>query len=170
MRRRAESLANVVIDAAPDPIVVLDQALRVQDLSPRAEGMRRCHKAEAVGRALGEFIPTGTFEEVRDSGKPALGRRTRYRDDLVVAESVVPAEGMNLIVGIMHDVTYEEEQEAELTRLRESAIAQAQEVIHKQMRVAHEIASLLGETTAETKVQLSRLINLMQEDRGGAGR
>lgn len=170
MRRRAESLANVVIDAAPNAIVVLDQALRIQDLSRRAEGMLRCRKADVVGRPLAEFIPAATFEEVRDTGRSVLGRRVRYRDDLVVAESVVPAEGTNLIVGIIQDVTYEEEQAAELKRLRESAIAQAQEVIHKQMRVAHEIASLLGETTAETKVQLSRLICLMQEDGGGAGR
>ena len=33
----------------------------------------------------------------------------------------------------------------------------AQKVIDKQMRVAHEIAELLGETTAETKVTLTRL-------------
>ena len=33
----------------------------------------------------------------------------------------------------------------------------AQRVIDKQMRVAHEIAGLLGETTAETKVTLTKL-------------
>ena len=33
----------------------------------------------------------------------------------------------------------------------------AQRVIDKQMRVAQEIASLLGETTGETKVALTKL-------------
>ena len=170
MRQRAESLANVVIDSAPNAIVVVDAALVVQDVSRRAEGMFRCHKPQAVGQPLSDFIPISTFEEVRDRREPVLGRRLRYRDDLVVAESVVPVEGSKLIVGIIQDVTFDEEQQAEMKCLRESAISQAQEVINKQMRVAHEIASLLGETTAETKVQLSRLINLMQEDDGAANR
>ena len=40
----------------------------------------------------------------------------------------------------------------------------AQEVIKKQMMVAHEIASLLGETTAETKVTLTKLKTLIEEE------
>lgn len=39
-----------------------------------------------------------------------------------------------------------------------------QAVIDKQMRVAQEIASLLGETTAETKVTLNKLKKLIQEE------
>lgn len=170
MRRKAESLANVVIDATPNAIIVVDGALNIQDLSRRAEAMFNCRKAQMTGRPLSELLPTGTFEEVRNHRQPVLGRRVRYRDDLIVAESVVPVEGSSLIIGIIEDVTYEEERQAEMKRLRESTIEQAQEVINKQMRVAHEIASLLGETTAETKVQLSRLIKLMQEDGGAADR
>ena len=41
--------------------------------------------------------------------------------------------------------------------MRMSTVDTAQKVIEKQMRVAQEIASLLGETTAETKVALTRL-------------
>jgi uncharacterized Fe-S cluster-containing protein len=38
------------------------------------------------------------------------------------------------------------------------------EVIKKQMRVAQEIASLLGETTAETKVALLKLKKTLTEE------
>ena len=55
-----------------------------------------------------------------------------------------------------------------LTRIREATIEQAQEVIDKQIRVAHEIASLLGETTAETKVQLSRMIEVIRGRENGS--
>ena len=37
-------------------------------------------------------------------------------------------------------------------KVKENTLNAAQEVIEKQMRVAQEIASLLGETTAETKL------------------
>ena len=40
----------------------------------------------------------------------------------------------------------------------------ADKVIEKQMRVVQEIASLLGETTAKSKVALTRLMKAMDED------
>ena len=40
----------------------------------------------------------------------------------------------------------------------------AQEVINKQMMVAQEIASLLGETTTQTKVTLTKLKKLIEEE------
>ena len=51
----------------------------------------------------------------------------------------------------------EEEKRRELYEIRRETVEIAQKVIDKQMRVAQEIASLLGETTAETKVTLTRL-------------
>ena len=38
------------------------------------------------------------------------------------------------------------------------------EVIEKQMRVVQEIASLLGETTAETKIALTKLKDALKEE------
>ena len=46
----------------------------------------------------------------------------------------------------------------------------AQKVIEKQMIAAQEIASLLGETTAETKVTLNLLKDLMLDEAGSADR
>jgi uncharacterized Fe-S cluster-containing protein len=51
-----------------------------------------------------------------------------------------------------------------LETLRTETLQRTQEVITKQMRVAHEIAGLLGETTAETKVVLTQLSKLLRGD------
>jgi uncharacterized Fe-S cluster-containing protein len=67
------------------------------------------------------------------------------------------------MVTIMRDVTESEHQREEMKRIREETLQRTQEVISKQMRVAHEIAGLLGETTAETKTLLTRLARLMQK-------
>ena len=45
--------------------------------------------------------------------------------------------------------------------MHKDTVDMAQKVIDKQMIVAQEIASLLGETTAETKVTLTKLKNLI---------
>ena len=52
----------------------------------------------------------------------------------------------------------------QLQNMKIEAIDMAQQVINKQMTVAQEIASLLGETTAETKVTLTKLKQLIQEE------
>ena len=56
------------------------------------------------------------------------------------------------------DVTKEEKGKGEQAlHLKMETVEMAQKVIDKQMMVAQEIAGLLGETTAETKVTLSKL-------------
>lgn len=169
MRRRAESLANLVMDVVPSAVLVLDSELRVQEASPSAEPLIGCHRQEATGLCLSAFIPTDTFQQVLRTSRPVLGQTRRYRDDLIVKEFVVPVPHSDLIVGILEDVTREELQHAELIRIREATIEQAQDVIDKQIRVAHEIASLLGETTAETKVQLGKLIDVIRGRGNGSG-
>ena len=58
---------------------------------------------------------------------------------------------------VLKDISAEEESMREMDKMREETIATAQAVIDKQMRVAQEIASLLGETTGETKAALLKL-------------
>ncbi|WP_275942780.1 (Fe-S)-binding protein, partial [Candidatus Hakubella thermalkaliphila] len=59
MRTRAESLTNVVMDVTPNGVLIVDNALHVQDVSPAAEWMCNCHRAAARGRPLRGSIPIG---------------------------------------------------------------------------------------------------------------
>lgn len=60
----------------------------------------------------------------------------------------------------MIDLTSEIKQKKELTKMQEQMIKQVNNVVNNQMKVAQEIAGLLGETTAETKVNLFKLLQL----------
>ena len=62
-----------------------------------------------------------------------------------------------MVLATFIDITKEEEQARLEYERKLDTIDLAQKVIHKQMMVAQEIASLLGETTAETKVALNKL-------------
>ena len=64
----------------------------------------------------------------------------------------------------MKDITQETKSEEQLNKVKLETLATTDEVIKKQMRVAQEIASLLGETTAETKVALLKLKKTLQEE------
>ena len=67
----------------------------------------------------------------------------------------------NIIIGIFNDVTEEVEQQDKMYQLRVDTVDMAQKVIDNQMRVAQQIANLLGETTAETKVTLTKLKDMI---------
>jgi len=66
----------------------------------------------------------------------------------------------------MINVVAEEKNKKELMKVKENTLNAAQEVIQKQMRVAQEIASLLGETTAETKIILTKLKKIVAGEDG----
>jgi len=171
MRSQAESLTSVVLEATPNAIVIVDSALRVQDVSPSAEQMFHCNRQTARGRPLREVIPMNDeFTAVRDSGQAVLNQIFRLRKDLIVEGGIVPIKKEGLIMAILRDVTEREQRLTEMEKFRSETLQRTQGVINQQMRVAHEIASLLGETTAETKVLLTQLARLMDQPKNEPNR
>ena len=152
------------MEATPNGVIIVDDRLRVQDLSPSAEDMLGVRRNDARGRRVHEILPTnGSLAEVRDTGRPVLNRVIEIRPDLIVEQSVVPVHGQSLMVAILRDVTDQRKQHQELEHIRRESLARTREVVRNQMLVAHEIAQLLGETTAESRVALSRLAKLLEE-------
>lgn len=176
MRARAESLNSVVMDLTPNAIVIVDADLRIQDMSTSAERMFGHSRTSARGKPLQHVIPViQDFVHVRDTGEPVQNKIVRMPKvnsgggELIVEKTIVKVAGPsttqdshNLMLAIFRDVTEREQQRQELETLRSETLQRTQEVITKQMRVAHEIAGLLGETTAETKVVLTQLSKLLR--------
>ena len=65
----------------------------------------------------------------------------------------------------MKDVTDTVDYEKRIMKVKMETLTTTDDVIKKQMRVAQEIASLLGETTAETKVALLKLKKTLTEEK-----
>ena len=76
-------------------------------------------------------------------------------------------ESNNLVICLMKDITQAEKTRLSLQKTKSEAIEITDQIIAKQMRIVHEIASLLGETAAETKVALTQLKNTvaMEEEK-----
>ena len=69
-----------------------------------------------------------------------------------------------MAIAIINDITREEEMKKAVHSRKLDSVEMAQKVIDKQMVVAQQIASLLGETTAETKVTLNKLKDLIDSE------
>ncbi|HHW98868.1 MAG TPA: PAS domain-containing protein [Firmicutes bacterium] len=163
MRSRAESLANLVMQSTANAIIVVDKDLIIQDFNPAAERMFVRQASKVIGQPIGQIIPDDDFRSVRDSGEWVIGKRVVYSNlGLVTMQTINPLKSEELILGVIADVTKFELQERALSHVRAETLEKAQEVINKQMRVAQEIAGLLGEVTADSKMLLLNLIKLVQ--------
>ncbi|MBP7765999.1 MAG: PAS domain S-box protein [Deltaproteobacteria bacterium] len=165
MRSRSESLRQVVMDVSPNSIIIVDNHLVIQDLSPSAERLFGCSLADVKGRHISRLIPLyDDFVSVSDTGKPVIGKVRRINDKIVAEQNIVLVEGQSLLVAIMRDITERESEKQKFHELRAQTLEQTREVVRKQMRVAHEIAHLLGETTAESKMIVSHLAKILEEE------
>ncbi|PKN20486.1 MAG: ferredoxin [Deltaproteobacteria bacterium HGW-Deltaproteobacteria-6] len=165
MRSRSESLRQVVMDASPNSIIILDNHLGIQDMSPSAENLFGCLLTDVKGKHISRLIPLyDDFVSVRDTGKPVIARIRRLNDRIVAEQNIVRVEGQSLLVAIMRDITEHETEKHKFHELRAQTLEQTRQVVQKQMRVAHEIAHLLGETTAESKMIVTHLAKILEEE------
>ena len=163
MRSKAESLAEVTIAATPTAVLVVNRSLHLLALNPAAELLFNCHTDEWVGRPLPQLIPANRVEQVFSSGENSTGITRFPKYDIVVREMVAYDAHNDLAIILLTDITAEMAQQKELTQLKDLTLSKAQEVIDRQMRVAQEIAGLLGETTAETKFILTELMRILAQ-------
>jgi iron only hydrogenase large subunit-like protein/uncharacterized Fe-S cluster-containing protein len=168
MRSRAESKANLICQMTPNAIIVLSNDLRILELNPAAENKFLGGKGQGVGYPLSTIMDPKYFEEALLSKNLVTGEVTFPDYGMVAWQAIFYVEKDDILIGIFVDITQEKKQRERFSRVTDETLEKAQEVINKQMKVAQEIAGLLGETTAETKVQLTKLMNLIKnEERKG---
>ncbi len=168
MRSQAESLASLVIQSTPNALIVVDRSLQIREFNLAAERLW-LHSAAAVkGQPLATVIPDDDFRQVQDSRVPIQGKVVTYPHlRLITAQTILNlADDTGLTMGVITDITVMQRQAEELATVKAETVRKAQEVIDKQMRVAQEIAGLLGEVTADSKMLLLRLIKLVQGEGG----
>lgn len=160
MRKRAESISNMVLRAMPDGVIITDEDLNIIEINPAARKMFAC-KGKVTGENLDSLMDPAEFQRVIREKRMVKTEACYLRNPLITRHLIFPLD--NRVVGIFIDITNELKQREELELVKTQTINRAREVIKKQMTVAQVIAGLLGETTAETKALLSKLIKVMQE-------
>ena len=155
---RAESMSNVVMDMTPNMIFVIGNDMRILDCNRKGQELLGVGHDEAVKRYIFEFIEADDIESALLTREPVFHRKIRLNKDRIVAEeTIVYIENLDAVLVLFQDVTREEKIKEQHYNLKMETVEMAQKVIEKQMMVAQEIAGLLGETTAETKVTLTKL-------------
>lgn len=166
MRERAEYISDKVISFSPNAIIVLDNLLSIKAMNNAACKLFEIDDIKNFsGRYIGELTDASAFEEAIVRRENILDRKVYlFRYEKYVEQSVIYVKEHNIIFAIIHDLTETKKQNDSLKKVKIETVRTADNVIEKQMRVVQEIAMLLGETTAETKVALTKLKDTMMSE------
>ncbi|HAN87702.1 MAG TPA: histidine kinase, partial [Firmicutes bacterium] len=164
MRRRAESMSNLIISSTPNAIVAVDRDLNIVLVNPSFESVFRVSAESCVGQHVSVVMDPEPFRKVFETRELMCIEEEHLDGELRTSQIVFYVEVRDLVVAIGTDITAEHNTARAIQKAREETLEKAGAVIDRQMRVAQEIAGLLGETTAETKVLLTQLMKQMQDE------
>ena len=159
LKEKAENFSDKIIKNTPNGIIVLNEALEVQQLNAAACEMLNLSGAQDIlGGQVVRVLDPQPFLEVMETGRSIRGKRVYLAEyKRYVEQTVIYDKAYHIIMAIMRDITEEEHSRERKESMSRSTIEITDKVIEKQMRAVQEIASLLGETTAETKIALTKL-------------
>lgn len=165
MRSKAESVSSEVMRRMPFGILVLNSSFNIESINKAAMNILGIDAFHPEGQQLFDFVSIPDFVIAQSSNTNILNKRISIDKTGKVAElSIVLLKEHGSLLGIIKDVTEENTYNEKMRQLRQKTFKVTDDVVKKQMRIAQEIASLLGETTAETKVALLKLKDIMQEE------
>ena len=159
LKDKAESFSDTIVNNTPNGLIVLNENLEVQQINNAARKIMNIRAAsDVLGEPVIRILDPGIFTQVRNSGRTVRDQRTYLAEyKKYVEQTVVYDADSRMLIGIMRDITDEEAVREKNARINKQAVEVADTVVEKQMRIVQEIASLLGETAAETKIALTKL-------------
>ena len=159
LKDKAESFSDTIVRNTPNGLIVLNENLEVQQLNAAARKIMNIRSAsDVLGEPVIRILDPTPFALVKSSGRSIRDQRTYLAEyKKYVEQTVVYDPDSHMLVGIMRDITDEEADREKKSRINKQTLEVADTVVEKQMRIVQEIASLLGETAAETKIALTKL-------------
>ncbi len=166
LQKKAEGFSDRIVNNTPNGIIVLNDAFEVQQINQSAMDIMNIRSAtDVLGEQVVRIMDPQVFLEVKKTRFNVRNRRVYLAEYKRYVELTVVYDFDNrLYIGIMRDITDEEKQKEKKESISRQTIETADKVVDKQMRIVQEIASLLGETAAETKIALTKLKESIKDE------
>lgn len=159
LREKAESFSDTIVKNTPNGLIALNENLEVQQINSAARKIMNIRSEnDVLGEPVVRILDPSVFMRVKSSGRSVRDEKVYLAEyKKYVRQTVVYDKDSHMLIGIMRDITEEEEEHERKESLSRQTVEVADKVVEKQMRIVQEIASLLGETAAETKIALTKL-------------
>ena len=159
LKDKAESFSDTIVNNTPNGLIALNENLEVQQINRSACRIMNIRAAsDVLGEPVVRILDPAVFIQVKNTGRTVRNMRTYLAEyKRYVEQTVVYDSESHMLIGIMRDITETETDREKKARINKQTVEVADSVVEKQMRIVQEIASLLGETAAETKIALTKL-------------
>ena len=159
LKDKAESFSDSIVRNTPNGLIVLNEDLEVQQINAAARKIMNIRAAsDVLGEQVVRILDPMIFMNAMETRLGIIEKREYLAEyKRYVDQTVIHDKESRLLICIMRDVTSEEREREKKENISRQTIEVADKVVDKQMRIVQEIASLLGETAAETKIALSKL-------------
>ena len=163
---KSEHFTTTLLDNTPNGILILNESLEIQRINRAA--MKMLHigfESDVVDQPVMNIMDPVPFMDVLQNHTPVVGQRDYYAEyGIYLEQTIVHDAHSQMLLAFLRDVTAEESDRQYHERLLEQTAETADKVVDKQMRIVQEIASLLGEAAAETKIALTKLKESMSHE------
>ena len=165
LKDKAESFSDTIVNNTPNGLIALNEDLEVQQINAAArKRMNIRATSDVLGEPVVRILDPAIFMQVKSTGRTARDRAYLAEYKRYVDRTIVYDKDSRMLVGIMRDVTDEELDREKKEAISRQTVEVADRVVEKQMRIVQEIASLLGETAAETKIALTKLKESIKDE------
>ncbi len=159
LKEKAESFSDNIVNNTPNGIIVVNDRLEVQLINPSARKLLHVRaSSDVLGEPIVRIMDPMDFLKVQEGGRALNAKRIYLAEyDRYVEETIIPDREFHVLICMLRDVTDEEMSRRKKERISAQTVDVADKVVDKQLRIVQEIALLLGETAAETKIALTKL-------------
>ena len=166
LKDKAESFSDTIVNNSPNALIVLNENLEVQRINTAARELMNIRSAnDILGDQVIRILDPKVFMNVLKTKQNVHDERVYLAEyKRFVEQSIIYDQDSHLLIAIMRDITDEQAAREKKENISRQTIDVADKVVDKQMRIVQEIASLLGETAAETKIALTKLKESIQDE------
>lgn len=150
----------------PNGLIVVDANLYIKLVNPAFCRMFKVQSEDVIGQPASTILDdVSDFRRVWEMGEVYRGKPREFAQyNLLVNQVIFPIPDEGIIACILADYSHQLTERRELMAIKETTIQQVNQVVDNQMKVVQEIAGLLGETTAQTKVSLLKIVQMLQHE------
>ena len=158
MSERAESFSNQILNITPNAIVAVDMDLKIQQINQAACEIFRVAAEDVLKQPVSRILDEFHFADLIMQGTEKLEKTTFLPEyNVYLSQIFLYDKESGLVVCIMKNISRDRQKKSQALTKKTQAAALADEIVDKQLRIVHEIASLLGETAAETQIAVHDL-------------
>lgn len=165
LKEKAENFSNIIFDNTPNGLLVLNERLEIQQINPAACRIMNIRRpSDVLGAQIVTLLDPKPFLDALESRKSVFQCAYLAEYDRYVEEQVLYDQSYRMLFCMLEDVSDEAAEREKKAEMRRQTTEVADKVVEKQMRIVQDIASLLGETAAETKIALTNLKESLKDE------